>query len=205
MAATKPPKKKSKEKILDAAGQLLAETGFDGTSIAEVAAAAGVNKALVFYYFNSKAELFEAVLDRYYAAHIEALAGAFQKGTTLKERLHGLVDAYLDFMLANSTYPKLVQQLLSGGKHPTAIIEKNMNALLALVTTALSEVTTEVGHLHARQFFVTFSGIVIGYFTYTPLLGENWGSDPMTESAIATRKAHVHWMVDAVLDKLSAE
>jgi AcrR family transcriptional regulator len=54
----------TKDRILDAAEALFMEKGFEGTSLRELTAAAGVNLAAVNYHFGSKEELFEAVLRR---------------------------------------------------------------------------------------------------------------------------------------------
>ena len=44
----------TKQKILNVAGELFAENGFDGTSVDSIANAAGVNKALIYYHFKDK-------------------------------------------------------------------------------------------------------------------------------------------------------
>lgn len=49
--------------ILDAAETLIGERGFDATSTAAVAAAAGVPKGLIFYYFPTKTDILTALLD----------------------------------------------------------------------------------------------------------------------------------------------
>ncbi|RZS44498.1 TetR family transcriptional regulator [Herbihabitans rhizosphaerae] len=48
--------------LLDAARKLFADKGFDRTTVRDIAAAAGVNQALLFRYFGSKEELLGAVL-----------------------------------------------------------------------------------------------------------------------------------------------
>jgi TetR/AcrR family transcriptional regulator len=55
----------TKEKILQAAKREFAECGFSGARIDAVARRAGVNKALVHYYFNSKEELYRQVRSRF--------------------------------------------------------------------------------------------------------------------------------------------
>jgi len=192
----------AKQKILEAADRLLAAQGIDGTSTAQVAEEAGVNKALVFYYYGNKAKLVDAVLERYYADHLAALSAAFESGESPRERLHRLVDAYLDFMHANQRFARLAQQLSSSGHG--AVIERNMGALLEWTKGALDGLTPPSGPLAARQFFVTFSGVVIGYFTYAPMLGAAWGKDPLAAKALTERRKHVHWLVDAIFDKLAA-
>jgi AcrR family transcriptional regulator len=54
----------SKEDILDAAERLFARRGFDGTSMREIAQAAGVAQALLHYHFRTKEGLFEAMFQR---------------------------------------------------------------------------------------------------------------------------------------------
>lgn len=52
----------ARAKILAAAGELFAGKGFDGTSTAQIAKAAGVNSALIFYYFTSKENLLKCLI-----------------------------------------------------------------------------------------------------------------------------------------------
>ncbi|MTI61140.1 MAG: TetR/AcrR family transcriptional regulator [Firmicutes bacterium] len=51
----------SKQKILNAAEKLFAKKGFDGARVSEIASEAGVNKALIYYYFNSKEDILESL------------------------------------------------------------------------------------------------------------------------------------------------
>lgn len=59
--------------ILDAALNAFAGKGYDGTSIADIAAAAGVPKSLVQYHFGSKEELWQACLAKRLAPMVEAI------------------------------------------------------------------------------------------------------------------------------------
>ena len=55
----------TKNKILDAAENLFADKGFNGTSLREITSLADVNLAAVNYHFGSKKELIKAVMSRY--------------------------------------------------------------------------------------------------------------------------------------------
>jgi TetR/AcrR family transcriptional regulator len=205
MSQVAKPLSDTAQRILEAADELLCDVGFHGVSMRDVAERAGVNKASVFYHFNSKEELFERVLEGYYQAHMTALAEAFAGDEPVRERLHRMVDAYLDFMAENRRYPRLVQQQVAGvdTRH---LIARNLRQLFDWTTRALAEVVPEHGPLAARHFFVTFSSMVINYFTYTPVLGEAWGEgDPLEPDGLAERRAHVHWMVDVVLAAMTRE
>lgn len=202
-----PPEERSATaaRILEAADELIAEVSYEGVSMRDVAEAAGVNKALVFYYFNSKAELFDRVIERYYAAHLEALSSAIEGTGAVRERLHRVIEAYLDFIDENRRYPRLIQQQVAGGSAHLDLIRRNLEPLFQWVQRTFSEVAPTAGPLAARHFFVTFSGIVINYYTYAVVLGPLWSDDPLSPGALADRRAHVHWMADLVLDGLERE
>jgi len=56
-------KKATKKHILDTAREKFAERGYDGASISHIAKAAGVNQALIYYYFENKQALLNEILD----------------------------------------------------------------------------------------------------------------------------------------------
>ena len=190
------------QRILEAADELFGERGYDGASARDIARRAGVKKALVFYHFGSKEALFVAVLERFYEAHAEALAGADGARGGQAERLHALVDAYLDFIEDNRRYPRLVQREVAGGAAPLERVQESLGALHALLERSLGDLVPPDGPLAARQLFVTFSGAVINYFTYAPVLAPLWQGDPLAPAAVAERRQHLHWLVDALVERL---
>jgi AcrR family transcriptional regulator len=192
-------------KILDAADELLVEGGVDGLSSRAVATRAGVNNALVFYYFGSKRGLVERVIERYYQRHLEALeSAAGSLRGDLRERLHGLVDAYIDFMETHRRFPRLIHSQAASGPEFHEVIRRHMTPLFRWVERALSDVAPSEGPLAPRQLYVTVSGVVTTWYTQAPLLAPLWDKDPDSADARAERRAHVHWVVDAILDKLVA-
>ncbi len=200
----KPPEPSTKEQLLTAAEELFCKVGYEGVSAGDVARLAGVRKSLVFYYFGNMAGLFEAVLERYYAAHTQALTGVLSADDDVRTRMHGLVDAYLDFMASHARYASLVQaQLANPNLHP--MVEKNFGLLYHLVEGALLEVAPRTGRAASRQLFVTVSGAVINWCTYAPLLSRLMGDDLLTGPLLEERRAHIHWLVGLVLDALERE
>ncbi len=194
--------KKTAASILLAAEEVLGEVGYDGASVMEIARRAGVNKALVFYHWGSKADLFEQVLERYYSRHRDALSDALDSEGSLTERFHNMVDAYMDFIDENRLYPRLVQQQISGGGPHLELVQRHLEAFFSWTTQALAKITPESGPLAARHFYLSLSGIVVNYFTYAPVLGSLWGQDPLSPEAVAERREHVHWLVDTMLKQL---
>jgi AcrR family transcriptional regulator len=189
-------------RILQAADELFCERGYAGVSVRDVAQRADVNKALVFYHYESKVLLFERVLQGYYEAHGTLLRSGIPREGDLKERVHGLVGAYFDFMAEHHRYARLIQQEVARQGEHLPLIRKNLAQLLLTSQETLGELLPERGPLAPKHFFLTLAGMTINYFTYAPALGEAWGEDPCGEAGVAERRAHVRWVVDAILGHL---
>jgi AcrR family transcriptional regulator len=83
--------------IVDAAGRLFGEHGYEATRLDDIAAAAGVTKPIVYRHFDSKRDLYLALLDR----HRDDLPGFVSsipaEGTT-EERLRTVLDLWLAYV-----------------------------------------------------------------------------------------------------------
>lgn len=191
------------ERILEAADELFSARGFPGVSMRDVAEAARVKKASVFYHYKNKDELFERVLERYYTAHAHVLEAA-EAGGDPSERLHRFIDAYVDFIEDHHRYVRLVQMEITSGSTHLPQIARGLALLHERVRAILEGLVPEAGPLAARQFFVSFAGIVNNYYLYAPALSDAWGGeDPLSAGARRERREHVHWIVDALLSRLS--
>jgi AcrR family transcriptional regulator len=106
--------------ILDAAEKLFAQKGFDATSLNEVGTAAGVSRGTPGYFFGSKADLYQAVLDRSFTEVREAVragrARALASNQTPDAILAGAVSDYFDFLAARPNFIRLIErEALNGG------------------------------------------------------------------------------------------
>ncbi len=89
----------ARTKILETATRLFATHGYDSTSLSHVAKAASVSKALIFWHFETKENLFKAVLSRTiepYSLDIDDLEGLSEP-----EQLRRLIDLYYEFVTEN--------------------------------------------------------------------------------------------------------
>ena len=74
------PRAQRREQILAAATRAFARSGFAATGLDDIAAEAGITRVILYRHFDSKAELYQAVLDRMCArldAHVEEPVGGF--------------------------------------------------------------------------------------------------------------------------------
>src|SRR5579872_6523972 len=106
----------SRDEILKAGIRLFARRGFHETSMSEVARDASVSKALIFWHFRTKEELFMAVLNRLlepYFIDFTEEAGALDE----KAQILRLIDLYLQFVRENASSIRFfVAQLLHDEK-----------------------------------------------------------------------------------------
>lgn len=103
-----------RSQIINAAEELFAEKGFDGTSVRDIAHAAGVNLAMISYYFGSKEKLFEALVDSrsgYTAGVLEELAN--DESLEPLEKMYRLIDFYVDRILVNHRFHNIVSRQFS--------------------------------------------------------------------------------------------
>jgi AcrR family transcriptional regulator len=77
----------AKAAILRSARTLFADRGYEGASAADIAAGAGVNKALVFYYFGSKENILKEVLNAAAAEAVDRRAQFLKKENPFSEEV----------------------------------------------------------------------------------------------------------------------
>ena len=142
----------SRDEILKAAMHLFANRGFHETSMSEVAREARVSKALIFWHFKTKEDLFLAVLNRllepYFIDFAEEAQQLDERQQTLK-----LVELYLVFVRDNASSVRFfLAQLLREQKISDALSEQVMKLyssyramLVELITRACEKRLCETG------------------------------------------------------------
>lgn len=98
MAATRHGEGDTPTRILDVAERLLQRRGFNGFSYADVARELGLTKASLHYHFAGKAELGEALVDRYTGAFAEALVAIDQRPDDAPTKLRGYATLYSEVL-----------------------------------------------------------------------------------------------------------
>ncbi len=199
--------KTAKEKILEAADELFGTVGFDAATTREIAEKSGANKALIHYHFQSKQGLLTELLDRYYRKLGEKIEGALileDKGST-RDRLLGLVDVYVDFLIENRNFGRIVQREAAGGAHVERIAG-HMAPLFSIGIQTLKSVypRTQAGEAAAEHLLISFYGAIISYFTYGELISRLLDDDPMSQAAIDLRKRHLKWIASTLIDSVGS-
>ncbi|WP_375269835.1 TetR family transcriptional regulator [Phenylobacterium sp.] len=157
-----------RESILDAAEELFSRHGFYGVTVRQVAAEAGVDTALIHYYFGAKRQLFDAVFARraeiLNRVRLEAMA-AYQAAHPDDMRVEGVIEAFigplLDLSLTQDpgwkNYFRLVALVNNtpawGGETMHRFFDPVVHALIDTLKAALPE--AEVKDLYWCYQFLT--------------------------------------------------
>jgi AcrR family transcriptional regulator len=111
----------TEEKILEAAKTVFHRKGFEGTRMQEIADEAGINKALLHYYFRTKENLFDAVFRAAFREIFAKLFMTIDSDVPLEDKLKNLINEYIGFLQKNSYIPGFILAELN--QNPDKIIE----------------------------------------------------------------------------------
>jgi TetR/AcrR family transcriptional regulator len=180
--------------ILKAAERIYAESGLAGARTDAIAAAAGVNKALLYYYFKSKEGLYQAVvgsqLQQFQQQAREILSARGAAGPILLR----YVSYHIDFIGTHPNYPRIFQRMMmEGDRALERMIREHSLPLKNLLMSALERgmKSGEFRRLDAGHTLVSIAGMTAHYFNIAPAFRLITGQDPYSKTNLAMRKAEV--------------
>jgi AcrR family transcriptional regulator len=135
-------RERTREHLIEAARRLVIEKGYDGTSVTDIAEAAGYSKGAIFSNFDSKEAIFLEVLRRHKAAMFERFAEVV--AATRRERTMAALDAYLNGLNRQTDLAHLdIALRLHAGRSP---------AFAAAFAAFDDETETTIGTLASQMF-----------------------------------------------------
>ena len=196
----------TRARILDVAIREFSENGLAGARIEQIAAAAGVNKALIYYYFRGKDELYtaslEAVVESVRANSLAVLEAEASAG----ERYLRMVLNHFDRMHSNRTFQSLMQQemirLHRGESNAIGPIAEKLMRPLWMRVQALVEEGMAGGELipvQWTQMIYAGLGANVFYFLSAPMAKWSHDIDPLEPGALEfRRKAAIEYLGQTV-------
>lgn len=187
---------RSRQAILDSAVGLFAERGYAATTMAEVAAGAGLSRGAPAYFFNSKEELYRAALGRAFAETLTLIVSFPLGEGDLEGTLEAGIGAYLDFLAARPNFVRLVvRECLEGGRFLQGLPDH-----VAAITAAMGALVgqSERGGLRGDvdPAHLILSAISLCWFPMIAVpLVEDLGLAPGTATFLRARKEQVARLV----------
>lgn len=191
------PDPETRERILEAAHRVLLRKGTAGSRTQEIAAEAGVNKALVHYYFGTKAALADAIFERALGGLIPRIFGILaDPDRSIGEKVPAIVREQIDFHSARPYLAGyLISELHAEPERIARLMTKQRGRVpLDVLRRQLREGARagEIRPVSAEQFVTNLMGLLIFPFAIRPALGELLALDPTRWRAfIEERRRHV--------------
>jgi TetR/AcrR family transcriptional regulator len=180
--------------ILAAAERVFARAGLAGARTDLIAAEADVNKALLYYYFQSKEKLYQAVLEDHFEQFNRQALQVLGEPGSAREVLLRYVSLHFDFMSARHRHAPLFQQVMSaGGRFSEGLVRKYLEPRGQAVARLLERGIRD-GEFRRVDYFhtaISIVALIVFYFSAAPVLQVLGHVDAYAATSLKRRKQQV--------------
>lgn len=163
--------------ILDAAERLFATQGFAASTIKAIGQEAGVNPALLYYYYSDKSALYRAVMDRRVAPFARGMMNQLSGDMKPLDAISLIARGQVAFLMSAPLLPRLIARELAdhAAEHATPTIRENLTGLFQKVTGLIAAGQADGSirrDLDPRFAAISTISQVVWFFVAQPLILE---------------------------------
>jgi AcrR family transcriptional regulator len=174
------PQPSSRERIILSAMHEFSVNGYAGARIDRIAVGASINKAMIYYHFSSKQELYRETIGQVYREATGKLSTIFKEDQTLEEMLLAVAEFHHDLM---RKYPEFRSMLMRELAHPREEILSYIFEIFessGLPGSLLARFSEEmdaglINRTDPRQLLISFLTMNLGYVMLAPLFDRIMG------------------------------
>jgi len=100
--------KQTEDRIFESATEVFIEKGMDGARMQDIANHAGINKALLHYYYRSKEHLFEAVFEKMATVMFSRFSPVFDEKASIEDKIRFFFREHISFLQKNPRLPAFI-------------------------------------------------------------------------------------------------
>jgi AcrR family transcriptional regulator len=159
----------TEEKIKEAARKVFMRKGFSATRTRDIAEEAGINLALLNYYFRSKERLFDEIMKE----KVQKLLGSLMpimsdESTSLDEKIEGIVSGYLDVLTVNPDLPVFVLNELR--RNNLAVLQNASIDKILVQSSFMKQLREKRSDVNPVHFLISILSMIIFPFVAKPML-----------------------------------
>ncbi|MFH2049397.1 MAG: TetR/AcrR family transcriptional regulator [bacterium] len=199
-------KDSTRQKILNTAIQEFANFGKAGARVDRIAAQAGVNKAMIYYHFNSKDNLYYASITEHITNTAVIIHQRISADISLEEMIRELVDVYFRLFNSSNYFKKILIRELAENNSP--IINKIAETInqMGIPNILKDKLLTEmekgrVKKHDVKQALASLISMNIGFFIISPIISKILNLDDFDNFLTARKEAVVDLFLNGVLIK----
>ncbi len=181
--------------ILEAAKSIFQTKGMDGARMQEIANEAGINKAMLHYYYRSKQLLFEAVFKNAFSLLAPQLNTVLNDDSSIEEKVINFSSNYISFIVQHPYLPNFIIQELN--RNPDFILKMKESSVFPNLEKFKNQVDFEVEKgtikkIKAEQLFINILALNVFPFIAKPLIQNLIEADDIAfQQIIEERKTEV--------------
>jgi len=194
----------AEEKIKEAARKLFTKKGFAATRTRDIAEEAGINLALLNYYFRSKQKLFDLVMLENFKQFIQGISvKVYDETATMGEKIEQIATAYIDFLTLHPDLPLFILNELRS--NPSKIAEQINEEVSPMRSHLLKQLQAagkagKIPALDPFHFIANLIGLTVFPFVGRPILQRVTGAnDEKFNAMMQERKKLVPIWLKAML------
>lgn len=187
LTTTKRPKgERTAQRVMDMAEELFAQRGFEGTTLRDIADAAGISEPGLYNHFRNKDDLYRSVLERGLAPMAAAIGELADEAKGLLE-LQQLPVTILRLFARHPRMAPLLHQALQPGRGGSGekIVHEWLSSLISSGRQLLMTASQE--HLSDEEMalrIIAMFNVTTGYFISAPLFTQLTGKDALDEASL---------------------
>ena len=195
----------TEEKILSAAKKVFLKEGMAGARMQDIADEAGINKAMLHYYFRSKEKLFEKIFTELSQHFFPRLVRIFESDYSLFRKIESFVAEYIDQMRQTPYLPIFV--LNEVNRQPEAFIKKMMGDRKPPIKKFIDDVQAEakkgvIKPVNPLQLLLNIISLCVFPFVARPMFQLVTNIDKaMFDKILEQRKDEVSKFIIAAIKK----
>jgi AcrR family transcriptional regulator len=186
------PAESTEERIKEAARKLFTQKGFAATRTRDIAAEAGINLALLNYYFRTKQKLFDLIMEENFKKFLTGISFHVKDETlTFEERVTKIISSYIDFLREFPDLPLFVINEIRGNPHNmVASLRDDVGLDRSRFFQQIAEAKREGKNaLEPFHFIANLVGLTVFPFLARPVLQRLTGvNDEQFDKLIEERK-----------------
>jgi TetR/AcrR family transcriptional regulator len=182
----------TEQRILAAAKKIFLSKGLDGARMQDIADEAGINKAMLHYYFRSKDKLFETIFEEVAANFLPRITEIFESDKSLFKKIEAFCEAYIEKVSQTPYLPVFV--LHEANKQPEILVKKMFGSKKPPIHLFAKQVEEEIKKgiikpIHPLQLFLNMLSMCVFPFMAKPMLEHTVGiSKKQFDTLIEERK-----------------
>ena len=181
-------------RILAAAERIFAARGLAGARTDEIAQAARVNKAMLYYYFGSKDRLYRAVFENLFGQAGRMIQAEMPAKASPRRMVLAFVEGYFKFRIDNPNYARLMQHMMMEDPKQFRWIarehfEQGFRRMTRTIKTGIAQ--GEFQPLNAEHAMLNIIAMIVFYFSGAPVTSVVLRRDALQAGAVEEHKRAV--------------